>query len=241
MKAIIVAGGEGKRLRPLTNTLPKPMVCVGGIPILEHTINLLKKHNVTDIILALCYLPQPIIDYFGDGSKFGVSLEYTFENPSTPLGTAGAILSAKQYISETCIVTYADIIRDLDVTAMIKKHRDSKSIATINAYKHTGQNFKSSITFNKNNILTSFKEQEVSTTLENSFAWSNGSFYIIEPQVFEYIGNHFPSDFAKDVFQKLLLQQKKISVFPSEKYFIDIGTKESLLCAERDMLSIKIK
>jgi mannose-1-phosphate guanylyltransferase/phosphomannomutase len=236
MKAIIVAGGEGKRLRPLTESTPKPMILVGGIPLLEHTIMLLKRHDITSIVLALCYLPQPIIDYFGDGSRFGVSLQYTFEDPNTPLGTAGAVLAAKQYISETCIVTYADIIRDLDISKMIKAHHASGSLATLNTYKHTGNNFKSSLHFDEHNTLQTFTELETSTTLTDGFVWSNGSFYIIEPEVFDYIQEKTITDFAKDVFQKMLHQGRKISVFPSEQYFIDIGTMETLQQAEQDLL-----
>jgi mannose-1-phosphate guanylyltransferase/phosphomannomutase len=236
MKAIIVAGGEGKRLKPLTENIPKPMIKVGGIPLLEHTIRLLKEHNITDIILALCYLPEPIVTYFGDGSQFGVTIHYTFENVAIPLGTAGAILPAQQYINETCIVTYADIIRDLDITKMIASHHDSKSLATLNVYKHTGKNFKSTLVFDKNSALTSFTEQGTSTTLTDGFVWSNGSFYIIEPEVFNYIEKNTPTDFAKDIFQKLLQEDSKVSVFPSDGYFIDIGTIETLKQAEIDIV-----
>jgi mannose-1-phosphate guanylyltransferase/phosphomannomutase len=129
--AIIVAGGQGTRLRPLTDTKPKPMVEVAGKPILEHTLNLFKKHGVTDFIFALCYLPQVIIDYFGDGSRFGVSIKYTFEDPNQPLGTAGAILASQGEISSTFIVTYADVLRDLDVKGMINQHLQSGSVATL--------------------------------------------------------------------------------------------------------------
>jgi mannose-1-phosphate guanylyltransferase/phosphomannomutase len=235
MKAIIIAGGEGKRLRPLTETIPKPMIKVAGIPILEYTIKLLKKHSITDITLALCYLPQPIIDHFGNGDNFGVSIHYTFENQNSPLGTAGALLPARDFITETCIVTYADVLRDLDIAKMIQQHKETMSVATINIYKHTGGNFKSSILFDKNNNLTEFKEHKTSSELKESFAWSNGSFYIIEPEILNYIHNNNPTDFACDIFPKLILATKKVTVFPSEGYFIDIGTLETLTRSENDI------
>ena len=240
MKAIIIAGGEGKRLRPLTENIPKPMVKIGGKPILEHTINLLKKHGVTEIILALCYLPQPIIDYFGDGKSFGINISYTFENPNTPLGTAGAILPSKDFINNTCIVTYADTLRDLNITKMLEEHRLSKSVATLNVYKHTGENFKSSIVFDDNKKLVKFEELEKSTTLKEGFVWSNGSFYIIEPEIISYIKKDTPTDFARDVFPNLLKDEKIVSVFPSTEYFIDIGTLETLERAEQDIKDKKI-
>jgi mannose-1-phosphate guanylyltransferase/phosphomannomutase len=238
MKAIIVAGGQGTRLRPLTETIPKPMVQIAGIPILEYIIRNFKKHNITDIVLALCYLPQPIIDYFGDGSKFGVSVTYTFEDQNTPLGTAGAILPAKKYIDETFIVTYADTLRDLDITKMISEHRQSGSIVTIKTYKHTGENFKSSLVFT-DTTLTAFTELPTSTTLTDAFVWSNGSLYILEPEIFSYINENGSTDFAKDVFQRLLKEGKRISVFPYEGYFIDIGTFKTLKQAEDDIKNKK--
>ncbi len=235
MKAIIVAGGEGKRLRPLTVTMPKPMIRIGGIPILEYTVRILVKHGVTDIVLALCYLPQPVIDYFGNGSQFGCSITYTFEDPKCPLGTAGAILPAKDFFTETCIVTYADTLRDLDITRMIEAHRTSGNIATLNVYKHTGENFKSSIIFDGHNLLVEFNEQAQSTTLESGFVWSNGSFYIFEPSILEYVQKDIPTDFARNVFPQLLNEGKSVSVLPTDGYFIDIGTLETLKRAEDDI------
>lgn len=228
MKAVIIAGGRGERLRPLTNKIPKPMIKVGDKPILEYIINLFKKNGVVDLVLALCYLPQPIINYFADGSKFGVNITYTFENPNLPMGTAGAILPAKNLISSTFIVTYADILRDLQIEEMIKFHLSSKSIATINVYKHTGTNFKSAIKFTKDNLLKEFKEFDKSQDLAKGYQWSNGSFYIFEPEIFEYIPKNKKSDFSKDIFPKLLKLNKKVSVFLSAGYFLDVGTKANL-------------
>jgi len=229
MKAIIIAGGRGERLKPLTNDIPKPMLQVKGKPLLEHIINLFKKNGISDFIFALCYLPQPIIEYFGDGTKFGVKIKYTFEDPNIPLGTAGSILPAKQLLSKggTFIVTYADIIRELPIKKMINFHKASNSMATINTYKHRGGNLKSSIVFNKDNVLTSFQEFEVVQILKKGFRWSNGSFYIFEQEIFNYIPENEKSDFAKDIFPKIIKEHKKITVYPSLGYFLDIGTKES--------------
>ncbi len=235
MKVIIIAGGRGERLKPLTNILPKPMVRIGNKPILEHVINLFKRNGVSDFIIALCYMPDPIINYFGDGSKFGIKITYTFEEPNLPLGTSGGILPAKELIEETFIVTYADILRNLRIKEMIKLHTKSKGIATINIYKHTGGNFKSALKFSKNNLLTEFKELKKSQNAETGFHWSNGSLYIFEPEIFKYIPKNRKSDFSKDIFPKLLKLNKKISVFPSSDYFLDIGTKENLEKLNKDV------
>ncbi len=228
MKAIIVAGGKGERLRPLTDHIPKPMITVGDKPILEHTITLLKQNGIVDIVLALCYLPEKIEEYFGDGSEFGVNIEYIYEDPLKPRGTAGAILPAEDLVHGPFIVTYADILRELNVAQMITQHHASKSIAMLNVYQHRGPNFKSRITFGLDHRLAAFEELASSRTLEEGFEWSNASFYIFDPKIFDHIPKDTKSDFSKDVFPALLKAGENISVFPSAGYVIDIGTKESL-------------
>lgn len=229
MKAVIIAGGIGKRLRPLTDNMPKPMIVIGKKPILEHTIDLLKENGISDIILALCYLPHIIKDHFGNGSKFGVRISYTYEDPESPLGTAGAILPVKDLISDTFIVTYADILRDLDIKRMIGSHKRAKNLATINIYKHSGTKFKSSIKFNrKDSVLKELKEMPEKIERDGKLIWSNGSFYIFEKEIFSFIPENQASDFSKDIFPKLLEMKRKISVFPSSGHFIDIGTMENL-------------
>ncbi|MBI2596925.1 NDP-sugar synthase [Candidatus Daviesbacteria bacterium] len=235
MKAIIVAGGKGERLKPLTNNLPKPMVKINGRPILEYIVTLFKKNGISDFIFALCYLPQSIIEYFGDGDRFGIKIKYTFENPNFPLGTAGAILRAKKLITDTFVVTYADIIRELSIKEIISFHKMSKNLATINTYKHLGDNYKSSIEFNKDNYITSFQEFQTEQKLEKGFNWSNGSFYIFEPEIFDYIPHNKKSDFSKDIFPKLLRLKKKILIYPTSGYFLDVGTKENLKKLKDDL------
>lgn len=237
MKVIIVAGGRGERLKPLTNNIPKPMIKINGKPFLEHTVSLFKKNGITDFVFALCHIPLPIIEYFGDGTKLGVKIKYTLEDPNCPLGTAGAILHSKKLISETFIVTYADIVRDLPIEEMIHFHKSSKSLATINIYKHSGSNFKSFVKFDKDNFAVAFREFGTNHSLKKGFNWSNGSFYIFEPEIFKFIPKNRKSDFAKDIFPKLIKESKKIKVFPSSGYFLDIGTKESLKKLKQDLES----
>ena len=151
------------------------------------------------------------------------------------MGTAGAIFSARKHISDTFIVEYADTLRELDVEEMIKFHKASGSFATINAYQHRGINHKSTLHFTEDNILTKFEERQTSQNLEKGFAWSNAAFYIFNPEIFEYINENTKSDFSHDIFPKLLSLNKKISVFPTTSYLMDIGTIESLEKAREDM------
>jgi mannose-1-phosphate guanylyltransferase len=231
MKAIIVAGGRGERLRPLTDKIPKPMVTIGGKPLLEHTIELLKQNGIQEFVLAVRYLPEVIEEYFGDGKKFGVKISYIHENLDMPMGTAGAILAAQKNIDGDFLVTYADILRDLDIKKMIELHSKNQSIATIHTYKHSGNNYKSFLEFDKENVLINFTELPKSMKLEGGFKWSNGSLYIFKSSIFKYIKPG--DDFSHDVFPLLLKSGEKISVFPGEGYFLDIGTKESLEEAQK--------
>lgn len=228
MQAIIVAGGRGERLRPLTNFKPKPMVEVAGKPILLHTLELLKAAGITEFIFALCYLPEVIKSYFGDGTQFGVSIEYTLEDPAHPLGTAGAIVPARENIRDTFIVTYADILRELDVAKMIKAHKQAHALATINVYKRYGAQPKSKVIFDNSYKIEQFIERPSETLDDKGFVWCNGSFYIFEPAVFDSIPKSGHADFGTDIFPALLKQEKPIYAFPSEGKFIDIGTKEKL-------------
>lgn len=227
MKAIIVAGGIGERLKPITNNIPKPMVRVNGQPILLHTINLFKKNGITDFIIALCFLPNVTTDFFGDGTKFGVNITYTYEDPKKPLGTAGAISLAKNLINDTFIVTYADILRDLDTRKMIALHKKSKAFATLNIYKRKSEDAKSMVLIDKNQKIVKFVERP-QDSLGKKNIWSNGSFYIFEPEIFNFIPKGKKIDFGKDIFPQVLSSGKKLFAYPSKGYFVDIGNLKKL-------------
>lgn len=231
MKAIIVAGGRGERLRPITNNIPKPMVKVGGKPILLHIINLFKKYDILDFIIALCYLPDVVTKFFRDGKKFGVNITYTYEDPKNPLGTAGAISLVKDSINETFIVTYADILRNLDIKKMIKLHKQNKAFATINVYKRVSEGAKSMLVINKNKKVLKFIERPNEKDLKEEYIWVNGSFYIFEPAIFKFIPNK-KIDFGSDIFPKII-KSKKVYAFQTEKYFVDIGDIKKLKFARK--------
>lgn len=236
MKAILIAGGRGERLKPITNKIPKPMVEIADKPILLHAIEMLKKHGITEFILALCYLPEVITKYFGDGKKLGVSISYSFEDPNFPLGTAGAVSLAKDKIKDTFIVTYADILRELDITAMIRQHKKNQALATINVYKRISENAKSKIEIDKKNKILKFIERPTPDQLTESYIWVNGSFYIFEPKIFDFIKLNKSIDFGKDIFPSLLAKKEPLYAFPTTGYFIDIGNLEKLEKARQTYL-----
>lgn len=232
MIAVIVAGGRGERLKPLTDKRPKAMIQIAGKPILEHILNLCKSYGITEFAFSLCYLPQKIISYFGDGSKFGVKIDYVFEDENTSLGTAGAVLGAKKFIKDTFIVTYGDILRELDIRKMIAHHRKNKVVATITVYKNLSSNPKSVIKLDHNKVIK-FTERPVNTTNNKKPIWSNASFYIFEPEIFDFIPSSVKSDFGHDIFPKLLVNKKKISSFICKDYFVDIGDRGKLSYARK--------
>jgi mannose-1-phosphate guanylyltransferase/phosphomannomutase len=129
MKAIIMAGGEGTRLRPLTCNIPKPMMPIMDKPVMEYTVELLKKNGITDIGVTLQYLPDEITGYFGDGKDFGVNMRYFIEE--TPLGTAGSVKNAEAFLDDTFIVISGDALTDIDLSKAIAYHKKKQSMATL--------------------------------------------------------------------------------------------------------------
>lgn len=233
MKAIIIAGGRGERLRPVTDRVPKPMIEVADKPVLEHVIKHLKQHGITQFIFTLCYLSEIITDYFGTGRKFGASIDYVFENQQKPLGTAGSIKSAEKLIQEDFIVTYADILRKLNVTSMIDAHRKKRAFASLHVYKRLRHDAKSIVVFNRTGRILRFIERPENTIVNEESIWANGSFYIFNKEVFDYIPKNKSTDFGKDIIPRLLKDKRKIFAYPSNDYFVDIGNLKKLERARR--------
>src|SRR6478672_12933380 len=128
MKAVVMAGGEGSRLRPLTVSRPKPMVPIVGRPVMEHILNLLKRHGITDVVVTVQYMASAIEDYFGDGSQFGMHINYSREE--VPLGTAGSVKNAEELLTEPFLVISGDALTDINLSEIIKYHKTKKSMAT---------------------------------------------------------------------------------------------------------------
>ena len=129
MKAIVMAGGEGTRLRPLTSNQPKPMVPIVGKPCMEHIIELLRRHGFDEVIVTLAFLPQAIESYFGDGESTGVSIDYSLE--ATPMGTAGSVRLAARRIDEPFLVISGDALTDFDLSSLVRSHTESDAAVTI--------------------------------------------------------------------------------------------------------------
>ncbi len=237
MKAIIMAGGEGSRLRPLTCDLPKPMVPILNKPVLEHTIELLKSYGITEIGITLMYHPQLIKDYFGSGRNLGVNIKYFIEE--IPLGTAGGIKNAESFLDEPFIVISGDSITNLNLAKAIEFHNESNSLATIILSKVDVPLEYGVVLTDSSGKVTGFVEKPSWGELFSDTV--NTGTYILEPEILNYIEANKNTDFSRDIFPLLVSHNKNLYGYVSQEYWCDIGDIRSYLKVHYDILDKKIK
>jgi len=221
MKAVVMAGGEGSRLRPLTAQLPKPLLPVAGRPVMEHIVNLLRRHGITEIVATVHYLADMIEEHFGDGSAFGVRMHY--EREETPLGTAGAVKQAHDFLRDDAfLIISGDSLTDIDLTALIADHREHRVAATI-ALTHVAQAFPFGIALtDDDHHITRFLEKP---SWGSIFADTiNTGIYVLEPSILDMLEPGKAYDFSHDVFPRLLEQNKTLLGHIAQGYWADIGT-----------------
>jgi mannose-1-phosphate guanylyltransferase len=237
MKAVILVGGEGTRLRPLTCNTPKPMVPIVNRPFLEHMIDYLRKYDIDDIILSMCYLPDRIQSYFGDGSSFGVKLTYVVEN--TPLGTAGAVKNVERYLDDTCFVLNGDVMTDLDLTAMLAFHREHRSKVTISLAPVEDPTAYGVVETNSEGHVKRFIEKPSWDAVTTNLI--NAGTYVLEPDVLKYVPPNLYYMFEHGLFPVLLQVGDPLYGFATNDYWIDIGTPEKYITVHHDILMGKIQ
>ena len=237
MKAVILVGGEGTRLRPLTCSIPKAMVPIVNRPFLEHMIDYLKEHAIDDIILALWYLPHPIQSYFGDGSSFGVKLTYVVE--SFPLGTAGAVKNVEEHLDETFFVFNGDIFTDIDLTQMMEFHRESGSKVSIALTPVEDPTIYGVVETDSGGRVKRFIEKPRREEAPSNMI--NAGAYIIEPEVLGHVPPGLSFTFERELFPLLLEIGDPVYGYPSDAYWIDIGTPEKYLKLHHDLLAGRVK
>ncbi len=236
MKAIIMAGGEGSRLRPLTCNRPKPMVRILDKPVMQYSIELLKKHGITDIGVTLQYLPEQIRQHFGDGSEYGVNLRYFTEE--SPLGTAGSVKNAQDFLDETFIVISGDALTDIDLSAAIDFHRQKNALATLVLSKvDRPLEYGVVVTDNQGNITRFLEKPGWSEVFSDTV---NTGIYILQPDALSFFeaGQFF--DFAKDLFPILLEQKKTMVGYIAKGYWCDIGDISAYMTCQYDILDNKV-
>ena len=237
MKAVVMAGGEGTRLRPLTSNQPKPMVPIVGKPCMEHIVELLRGYGFEDVIVTVAFLPQAIRSYFGDGEGLGVSMEYSVEE--SPLGTAGSVRLAGDKLDETFLVISGDALCDFDLGALVDFHRSKGAAVTIGL-----KSVENPLEFG---IVVTDEDGRVERFLEKP-SWGqvfsdtiNTGVYVLEPEVLQHIPTDRPYDFSKELFPLLLEMGRPLYGMAMEGYWQDIGNLDQYRQANFDALDERVQ
>ncbi|MFY9299736.1 MAG: nucleotidyltransferase family protein [Candidatus Nitrosotenuis sp.] len=218
MKAVILAGGLGTRLQPYTTFLPKPMLPLGEKPLLEHLIDWVRHNKITNIVLCVSYLRKTIEDYFEDGSRFGVNIEYAVAN--RPLATAGQLKTAEPFVDDMFVCIYGDSVFDFNLRKMIEQHKAKKSFITMSLSQFTTTIKYGVIETAKSGKVTAWNEKpQISANI-------NIGCYVMEPGVFSLIPTNKPFG-MNDVIKRALARKKDVNSFIIKNGFIDIGDKAS--------------
>ncbi len=238
MKAVVMAGGEGSRLRPLTIGRPKPMVPIVNRPVMEHILLLLKKHGITEVVVTLQYLANVIQDYFGDGESLGMTLHYSVED--VPLGTAGSVKLAERLLDDTFLVISGDALTDYDLTSIIKYHKAKKAVATLTlTHVDNPLEYGVVITDNTGHIQQFLEKPSWSEVISDTI---NTGIYVLEPEVLKRCPPGQPFDFSQDLFPGLLADGRPIYGYvPTGGYWTDVGTIEEYMRACFDALEGKVE
>lgn len=217
MQAVIMAGGFGTRLAPLTKEIPKPMVKIIDKPIIERIVNLLKLHGFNDIIITLGYKPKCIIDYLGNGEKYGINISYSIEQ--TPLGTAGCVKNVFDRLEKTFLVISGDCFTNINLSKMVEFHLSHKKAITMAVKEVDDIKGFGVVKFDEELNVVDFVEKPKTSKEKNI----NTGIYVIEKKIMQNIPDG-KVDFAKDFFPKVLDEMK---VFETDDYWSDIGTLSS--------------
>lgn len=232
MKAVVMAGGEGSRLRPLTLGRPKPMVSVVDKPMIEHIIDLLKRYGINDMVITLQYMADSIQSYFGDGSAFGVNIQYSIEE--TPLGTAGSVKQAEALLDDTFIIISGDALTDFDLEAALDFHKARKSYATLILKRVPNPLEYGVIITDERGAIRQFLEKPSWSEVFSDTV--NTGIYVIEPRILDYFETGKVFDFSKDLFPMMLEKGDPLYGYVAEGYWCDIGNLADYLRSCGDLL-----
>jgi mannose-1-phosphate guanylyltransferase/phosphomannomutase len=237
VKAVVMAGGEGTRLRPLTSNQPKPMVPIVGKPCMEHILELLATHGLRDVIVTVAFLPQAIRSYFGDGEALGLEVEYSVEE--SPLGTAGSVRLASDKLDDTFLVISGDALCDIDLTQLVDFHRGKGAAVTIGL-----KSVDNPLEFG---IVVTDEDGRIERFLEKP-SWGqvfsdtiNTGIYVLEPEVLRHVPTDRPFDFSKELFPLLLEMGRPLYGHVCEGYWQDIGNLDQYRQANFDALDGSVR
>ncbi len=227
MKAVILAGGLGTRLQPYTFFMPKPMLPLADKPLLEHILVWLKSNKIRDFVICVSYLGKTIEDYFGDGSKFDVKIEYA--RSEKPLGTGGQLKSAEKFLDDTFVCVYGDSIFQFDVCKMVKTHQQKKALVTMTLMKYSTKLKYGFIDVDNAGKVKSWNEKPEFKGLINIGC------YVMEPSFLKYITKNSAVSMDK-IFMRVLKAKERVYAHVINSGFIDIGNKRSYMTAYKEYL-----
>lgn len=231
-KAVIMAGGFGTRLRPLTMQIPKPMVPILNVPMMGHIVNLLKKHNITDVLSLLYFQPDKITGHFENGSDFGITMSYV--SAKADYGTAGAVKNAYQHISEGCIIISGDVLTDFDLSEAIKFHKEKGSLATLLLTRVPSPiEYGIVITDDDGKIVRFLEKPSWGQVFSDTI---NTGIYILEPEALDLIPYQQDFDFSKDLFPTMLERNMPLYGYIAEGYWRDVGNLNEYQIGQYDAL-----
>jgi mannose-1-phosphate guanylyltransferase / phosphomannomutase len=237
VKAVIMAGGEGTRLRPLTSNLPKPMMPLANKPMMEHVVDLLRRHGFGEIVVTLAFMPDAIRTYFGDGSEFGVHIQYATEE--VPLGTAGSVRNAADALDERFLVISGDVLTDIDLDKVVAFHEEKGALATIGLVPvENPLEFGIVITREDGSIERFLEKPSWGQVFSDTI---NTGIFVLEPAIFDHIPEDRAVDFSSEVFPSLLRQGLPLFGAVADGYWEDVGTPEAYVSVHKDILDQKVE
>ena len=237
MKAIILAGGEGTRLKAVTGDLPKPMVQLCGKPVLEHILLLLRRSGITDVCLTLRYRPEVFRAHFGDGSALGMRLNYHEE--TAQLGTAGAVRACADFYGDRdVLVISGDCVCDFDLKALIEAHHRHQSAVTMALYAHAQPLQYGIVLTDPEDRVVSFVEKPDWSRVVSDLV--NTGIYVLSPAALDRVPRGKAFDFAKDLFPLLLTQGYELRAVQMDGYWCDVGTPRAYYQCCLDALDGKV-
>lgn len=237
MKAVVMAGGQGSRLRPLTIGRPKPMVPIVDKPVLGHILDLLKYHGITEIVITLQYMPSVIQDFYGDGSSLGLNITYVVEE--MPLGTAGGVKNAAAHLTDTFLVISGDALTDFNLQAAVQHHVTVGALATLTVYSVPNPLEYGAVVSDESGRITQFLEKPDWGAVRSDRI--NTGIYVLEPAVLDHIPDDVAYDFSTELFPDLLQRGERLQAYIAEGYWCDVGTINEYMRANADLISGKVR
>lgn len=234
MQALILAGGLGTRLKPITNTVPKPMIPILGKPLLSYLVENLSRQGITEIIFSLHYLSETIKNYFQNGNKFGIRTFYAYEAKS--LGSGGAVKNCQRLLQNQFLLLNGDVFQQLDFSKLIKFHEEKQALVTLVCHKSDHPFDSDLVKVDKNMKILGFFRPKIEARFRNL---GNAGVFCVDKKICNYIPKNQNLSWEKDILARLVARNFPIYSYKTRVFLKDIGTVERLKAVESHLTKIK--